>query len=117
MRKFKRTTSTLALFFACFGLVTHASADVISASGLIKFTGSIVEPSCITTVQSTGWRVNECPPFGRLSQVAVEPIDNFGMPVRVKRTTSADELADYTLLDAKGAVVTAGSYILIFTSI
>ncbi|GLO48412.1 hypothetical protein [Pseudomonas putida] len=101
----------------CLALVGQAQAGAVVASGMLHFTGSIIEPSCTTTVGDAGWRMDNCPALARDSVIGVQGVDGQALPakaVRVDRGHTADQA--YRLVDGRGEPLTQGHYVVVVTS-
>lgn len=110
----KRFALSVAMSLA---LVGQAQAGAVVASGMLQFTGSIVEPSCTTTVGSAGWRMDDCPALARDSVIGIEGVDGQALPVqavRVDQGATVDQ--SYRLVDGRGEPLTQGHYVVILTS-
>ncbi|WEZ90107.1 hypothetical protein P3R38_07510 [Pseudomonas sp. NyZ480] len=101
----------------CLGLAGQAQADAVVVSGMLQFTGSIVEPSCTTTAGTGGWRMEACPALARDSVIGIQGVDDLAVPVRalrVDRGPTVDQA--YRLVDERGEPPTQGHYVVILTS-
>jgi len=110
----KRFAVTVAI---CLALVGQAQAGGVVASGVLQFSGSIVEPSCTTTVGSAGWRMDNCPALARDSVIGIQAVDEQALPaqaVRIDRGHSVDQA--YRLVDEHGKPLTQGRYVVVVTS-
>lgn len=101
----------------CLALVGQAQAGGAVASGMLRFSGSIVEPSCTTTVAGAGWRMDDCPALARDSVVGIQGGDEQAPPaqaLRIDRGHSVDQR--YRLVDEHGKPLTRGHYVVVVTS-
>lgn len=100
----------------CLALVGQAHAGGVVASGMLRFSGSIVEPSCTTTVGNAGWRMDDCPALARDSVIDVQGVDGQTLPaqaLRIDRGHTVDQA--YRLVDGRGKPLTQGRYVVIVT--
>ncbi|WP_063913815.1 type 1 fimbrial protein [Pseudomonas sp. p21] len=97
----------------CLALVGQAQAGAVVASGMLHFTGSIIEPSCTTTVGDAGWRMDNCPALARDSVIGVQGVDGQALPAKAVRV---DRGQAYRLVDGRGEPLTQGHYVVVVTS-
>ncbi|MEN5302457.1 hypothetical protein [Pseudomonas sp. TWI628] len=110
----KRLAVSVAI---CLALVGQAQAGGVVASGVLRFNGSIVEPSCTTTVASAGWRMDDCPALARDSVIGIQGVGEQALPaqaVHIDRAHSGDQT--YRLVDEHGKPLTRGQYVVVVTS-
>ncbi|WP_296234380.1 hypothetical protein [Pseudomonas sp. UBA4617] len=110
----KRFALSVAISLA---LVGQAQAGGVVASGMLQFTGSIVEPSCTTTVDSAGWRMDNCPALARDSVIGIQGVDGQALPaqaVRVDQGVTLDQA--YRLVNEYGKPLAQGRYVVVVTS-
>lgn len=111
-----------------FGLCSVAQASTPASQGEIRFTGSIVESSCTTSSQPSGWRMEGCPALARGTGIDVQRIDPHAT-VRALDSASAQVrlVADtgkqsryfdqqYALVDTRGNPITTGNYLITLTT-
>jgi len=109
----KRLAVSVAI---CLALVGQAQAGGV-ASGMLRFSGNIVEPSCTTTVGSAGWRMDSCPALARDSVIEIQGENEQALPaqaIRIGRGHSVDQA--YRLVDEHGKPLTQGHYVVVVTS-
>jgi type 1 fimbria pilin len=101
----------------CLGLAAQAQAATAISSGVLQFTGSIVEPSCRGVVAATTVRVEDCPSRAQRSHVEVRSVDRQGVPVLAVRADGqgADD-GLYPLRDSNGNALTQGNYVVILSA-
>ncbi|QXH37489.1 hypothetical protein [Pseudomonas muyukensis] len=99
---------------ACLGWVAQAQAATAIGSGVLQFTGSIVESSCRAEAGAMGVRVADCPSTAQRSQVDVQRADRQVEQVQAMRADARGEL--YRLVDIKGQPLAQGNYVVILTA-
>jgi len=100
----------------CLALVGQVQAGGV-VSGVLQFSGSIVEPSCTTTAGNDGWRMDSCPALARDSVIGIQGVDEQALPaqaVRIDRGHSVDQT--YRLVDERGKPLTQGHYVVVVSS-
>ena len=103
-----------ACVVACLGWVAQAQAATAIGSGVLQFTGSIVESSCRGEAGAMGVRVADCPSLAQRSQVDVRRVDRQAQEVQAIRADAQGEL--YRLVDIKGQALAQGNYVVILTA-
>ncbi|MNH20176.1 hypothetical protein D3C79_799350 [compost metagenome] len=109
-------------FAACviggLGLVAQVHAVSAVSSGVLQFTGSVVEPSCWGIVEDRGVRVEQCPSSSRGSLIDVQRAENQGgVPVQiVSDGARGGTYQSYRLLDLNGKPLSRGNYVVVLTS-
>ncbi|WP_248918601.1 hypothetical protein [Pseudomonas entomophila] len=102
---------------SCLGSVAqvHATSDI--SSGVLQFTGSIVEPSCRGGAGDWGVRLDECPSGTLGSHIDVQSVESQGETVQIiSNGTLGRTSHSYRLVDASGKQLSKGSYVVILTS-
>lgn len=93
----------------------HATSDI--SSGVLQFTGSIVEASCRGTAGDWGVRLDECPSGTLGSHVDVQGTENQGGTIRMISVGTLDRTSQsYRLVDASGTQLSQGNFVVILTS-
>ncbi|WP_236054195.1 type 1 fimbrial protein [Pseudomonas arcuscaelestis] len=103
------------------------STAMAEAQGVIRFAGSIVEPTCSTSTLSSGWRVEGCSEMSRGTAINVREmkpqalassLDNASVQVKLVADSNRGLYYDqlYTLVDNSGKAVTQGLYLITLTS-
>jgi len=101
----------------CLAVVGQAQAGGVVASGMLRFSGSIVEPSCTTTVASSGWRMDNCPALARDSVIGILGVDEQAPPAQAARSDQGHSVdQSYRLIDDHGKPLTRGQYVVVVTS-
>ncbi|MDD2049989.1 type 1 fimbrial protein [Pseudomonas putida] len=121
----KLQIASAAILFS-LGAVSQAAPPV--AQGEIRFTGSIVESSCSTSFESSGWRMEGCPTLARGTgihlrqikpQASLSALDNTAVQVKLV-ADSGDQGRyydqQYALVDKLGRPVTSGQYLITLTT-
>lgn len=102
---------------SCLGAVAQVHAKSEISSGVLQFTGSIVEPSCRGTAGDWGVRLDECPSGTLGSHIDVQGVESEGGAVQVFSAGALDRTTQrYTLVDASGKQLSQGNYVVILTS-
>ncbi|TYO70142.1 type 1 fimbrial protein [Pseudomonas sp. CK-NBRI-02] len=117
----------LVVAIAMLGAFPLSQAETLVGSGVIRFTGNVVESPCTTSFDSTGWRMDACPTPSRNIDVSVHPVrpktslsssDSTSVKAKlVFSSTTEGRYFDqqYKLVDRAGKPVTTGNYLVTIT--
>lgn len=102
---------------SCVGAVAqvHATSDI--SSGVLQFTGSIVEPSCRGIAGDWGVWLDGCPSGTLGSHIDVQSVESQGEAVQIIKDGALDHTSQsYRLVDASGKQLSQGNFVVILTS-
>lgn len=118
---------SLVVAIAMLSAFPMCQAETSVGSGVIRFSGRVVESPCTTSFQANGLRMDACPVPARnidLDVRRVQPKSSLTAtdhtPVQAKLVTTRTTLGryydqQYTLVDRAGKPVTSGTYLVTVT--